>query len=229
MEKSRMALLRVPRRPGLLILRVLALGLAGGVAVGWDQGARALTGTTGPISVTISPTDNLTDGQAISISATANSGTFTEIRAHICMLSPPAAPVIDTFTFGFQGQLCFDQNSPVFASGPLGAGDFETFAAFNNATSGSLNFKAGIGSVTWFNELGEGPFALQCDSTHQCDLVVQFQSNISPNTFFFTAPLSYAGTSQAPAITSANNATFAVGSAGTFTVTATGNPTPTLS
>jgi hypothetical protein len=33
----------------------------------------------------------------------------------------------------------------------------------------------------------------------------------------------------APAITSANNTTFAVGTAGTFTVTATGTPTPTLS
>src|SRR5207237_139701 len=34
---------------------------------------------------------------------------------------------------------------------------------------------------------------------------------------------------QAPAITSANNTTFTVGTAGTFTVTATGSPTPTLS
>jgi len=33
----------------------------------------------------------------------------------------------------------------------------------------------------------------------------------------------------APVITSANNTTFTVGTAGTFTVTATGNPTPTLS
>src|SRR5208282_19352 len=33
---------------------------------------------------------------------------------------------------------------------------------------------------------------------------------------------------QAPAITSANNTTFTVGSAGTFTVTATGQPTPSL-
>jgi hypothetical protein len=34
--------------------------------------------------------------------------------------------------------------------------------------------------------------------------------------------------SQAPAITSANNTTFVVGTAGTFTVTATGSPTPTI-
>src|SRR5207249_286941 len=34
---------------------------------------------------------------------------------------------------------------------------------------------------------------------------------------------------QAPAITSANNTTFTVGTAGTFTVTATGNPAPTFS
>ena len=34
---------------------------------------------------------------------------------------------------------------------------------------------------------------------------------------------------QAPAITSANNTTFTVGTAGSFTVTATGAPTPTLS
>ncbi len=36
-------------------------------------------------------------------------------------------------------------------------------------------------------------------------------------------------TNQAPSITSANNAAFTAGSAGTFTVTATGSPTPTLS
>ncbi|WP_033824032.1 putative Ig domain-containing protein, partial [Kitasatospora sp. MBT63] len=35
-------------------------------------------------------------------------------------------------------------------------------------------------------------------------------------------------TSQAPAITSANNATFTVGTAGSFPITVTGTPTPTL-
>ncbi len=44
----------------------------------------------------------------------------------------------------------------------------------------------------------------------------------APQTFTITV-------NQAPAITSANSATFAVGTAGAFTVTATGSPAPTLS
>ena len=39
----------------------------------------------------------------------------------------------------------------------------------------------------------------------------------------------FSAVSVAPAITSANNATFSVGSSGTFTVTTTGNPAATLS
>ena len=40
--------------------------------------------------------------------------------------------------------------------------------------------------------------------------------------------LSVSATTQAPAITSASSTTFAAGTAGTFTVTATGLPSPTL-
>ena len=48
----------------------------------------------------------------------------------------------------------------------------------------------------------------------------------SPATQSFTLTVSSAGT--APAITSANHTTFTQGTAGTFTVTATGSPTPTI-
>ncbi len=48
----------------------------------------------------------------------------------------------------------------------------------------------------------------------------------SPATQAFTLTVNTSGT--APAITSANHTTFTEGSAGTFTVTATGSPTPTL-
>src|SRR5215475_6631847 len=122
-----MVLLRLRRRPTLVILLVLALAAAV-VAVTSGDGARALTGTTGPVNVTVDPTDNLTDGQTVSISATTTSGTLSEIRAHICMHDQPPGGISNTFDFGFQGEFCTN-TAP-------GAGDFETFKVLANATSG---------------------------------------------------------------------------------------------
>ena len=56
-----------------------------------------ISGSTGPINVTVSPTTGLTDGQTVNISATATSGTMSEIRAHIsdqgCETAPEPRPL----------------------------------------------------------------------------------------------------------------------------------------
>jgi hypothetical protein len=211
--------LRLPRRPAVLLLVALALAAAT-LALSRTQQARAVTGTTGPIEVTVTPTDGLTDAQLLTISATASSGTMSEIRAHICMHGQPSGGINNTFDFGFQGTFCYDGN-PGFGSGKLGAGDFEQAVALANTTTGTLDlFRAGIGSVTWLDELGDGPFSLQCDPTHPCDLVVQVQSSVAPNTFFFTTPLTYVSGSG----TTTTTTTSAPGG-GTTTTTTTTTPT----
>ncbi len=58
-------------------------------------------------------------------------------------------------------------------------------------------------------------------------ITTEYNSQSSPSTFFSTA--SEVAYTEAPAITSANSTTFTAGSAGTFTVTTTGVPTPALS
>jgi large repetitive protein len=58
--------------------------------------------------------------------------------------------------------------------------------------------------------------------------IVAFYSSASDAKQSFTLTMS-PGSATSPVISSANNATFPLGSAGTFTVTTTGSPTPTLS
>jgi hypothetical protein len=177
-----MVAVRPPRSAGVCLLLAVLLAIAA-VVVGPSGSARALSDSVGPINVTISPTDGLTDGQAISIHATATSGTMSEIRAHIC--DPAFAAHPNLFNFGFGGTLC--------SSVAPGTGDSETIQVLANTTSGDLTFKAGIGTATFTDELFGDQHNLTCDSGHGCDLVVQFQSNVLPGTYYFIAPLTYAG------------------------------------
>src|SRR5215468_3637995 len=117
-DSHRMTWLCPPRRLPVLLLVAVALAAATS-ALSPSPRARAATGTIEPITVTVDPTNGLTDGQLIDISATASSGTMSEIRAHICMHDQPPGGVTNTFDFGFQGEFC--------ANTRPGAGDFEQF------------------------------------------------------------------------------------------------------
>ena len=182
--------IRLPRSAGLcLIIAVVLALLAVAVLPGTDAGA--VSGTAGPINVTVTPTSGLTDGQVITITAAMTEGTLAEIRTHICMLG--TGEVLfpnDTFDFGFQGPYC-SKVAP-------GSGDFQTFQAFApGTTSGSLTFKAGIGTASWTDEdptPGQHDHTLTCDSSHPCELVTQFQNTAGTSqTQYFTAELTYAG------------------------------------
>jgi hypothetical protein len=182
--------IRLPRSAGLcLIIAVVLALLAVAVLPGTD--ARAVSGTAGPINVTVTPTSGLTDGQVITITAAMTEGTLAEIRTHICMLGTGAALFPnDTFDFGFQGPFC-SKVAP-------GAGDFQTFQAFApGTTSGSSTFKAGIGTASWTDEdptPGQHDHTITCDSSHPCELVTQFQNTAGTSqTQYFTAQLTYAG------------------------------------
>jgi len=178
-----------------LLVVALALPLAL-IAVALLQHERviALDGTSPPVSVTVTPTDDLVDGQEITISATMNDGaTLTEIRAHIC---DPAIPTLNLFNFSYQADYCAHSSAVKRVSGGLGLGDYESSTVFGNTTSGSITFKAGLGTVTWDDELLGFPdpalpdrHTLTCDPEHACDLVVRFQD--SAGTHYFRAPLTY--------------------------------------
>ena len=212
-----------------------ALSLTAGVVVlasliGYSPNASAITGTAlsstgadGPITVTVTPTDSLTDGQVISIHADASSGVMFEIRAHICASN---IGTVNTGKFAFTGTFCFSAPDAVPPGSTLGAGDYETFVTLNNTTSGDLTFKAGIGSVTWNDETNQLPHTLTCDSTHSCTLVAQFQSSVSPNTFWFKAPLTYAGGGGTTTTTTTGGSTTTT-TGGSTTTTAGGSTTTT--
>ena len=154
--------------------------------------ASALTGNTGPVAVDITPTNGLVDGQNISITGTGTGGSqLFEIAAHICS---PGANITNSFDFSFSGPYC------VPTSATLGTGDREKIQAYGPAPTGTITFKAGIGTVNWTDA---DPFTpanhtLTCNPTNSCDLVVQFQSTAAGGPFYFTAPLTYAGPASAP-------------------------------
>ena len=218
-----MSTLTVPRSRLIALLAAGALALALGVllvARGDGSTASALTGTTGPINVTVTPTDNLTDGQAISVTGTMSSPGFFEIRAHICK---PGMDIQNSYDFGYQGYNC-SKTSP-------GTGDHEIVQTLTGSeTTASLTFKAGIGTVTWNSEFDGSEQTLTCDATHPCDLVTQFQVS-GGGTYWFTAPLTYSGsgatTTTAPATTTGPGTTTTT-SPGTTTTTASGTTTTTV-
>ena len=158
-------------------------------------GASADTGTTGPVSVSITPTTNLTDGQPITVTGTLASPGFFEIRAHICVAGTGAVLTPgDTFDFGYQGTYC-SKTAP-------GAGDREQVQAYSGAeTAASLTFKAGVtgpGGVTWQDEDTNATHTLNCDATHACELVVQFQTSQAGGPFYFSSPLHFAAPATNP-------------------------------
>ena len=80
---------------------------------------------------------------------------------------------------------------------------------------GTVSFNSGSGVLSGTHGAGTG-------GTYP--LVITATNSVGTNTQSFTLTVD-----QPPAITSANNATFTVGHAGSFTVTASGYPAPTLS
>lgn len=204
---------RLARR-GMTVLAVAVVAALVGVTglVALAPGASAISGTTGPIDVTVSPTDGLVTGQSINISASRNDGssTITAIKAHIC---DPAITPLNDFNYSYQSTFCVTSVPANRLSGSLGTNviqNYETSQTFASVTSGASTFTAGTGTVTWRDELdsgapGFGPedqHTLTCDSTHSCDLVVRIER--TGGNSYFRAPLTYAGNPAAPTLNTAN-------------------------
>jgi hypothetical protein len=159
---------------GLIVAALATLVLA--------SGASALTGDAGPAHVTVTPTTNLHDGDAVSVSATFSAGQVSEMRVHLCAHN---AGISNTADFDFDGPFC----SP-FKVSP--AADAQKFLPVDpSATSIAIpDFHVGVGtSAPWTDFLGD-THTLTCSPSQQCDIVVQFQ--IPGGQSWFAAPLSFA-------------------------------------
>lgn len=125
--------------------------------------------------------------------------------------SPTTAPTITsanntTFVAGVAGTFTVVATGSPAATFSISSGALPSFATLN-ATTGVLSGTAPLGTV--------GPFTF----------TIQASNGVAPAaTQAFTLNVT-----QPPTITSANNTTFAVNAAGTFTVTASGSPAPTFS
>jgi len=118
------------------------------------------------------------------------------------------------------------------SSNPSNFGDSVTFTATVSASSGTpagnVEFRDGatvLGTVA-LNASGQATYATSALSAGSHNITAVYVGNATYNTS--TSNTVVQGVNQAPAITSANAVTFNVGAAGTFTVTATGFPVPTL-
>ncbi|MDQ1508806.1 MAG: hypothetical protein QOG50_650, partial [Actinomycetota bacterium] len=171
-DRARRAAMLMGLVIGVLAVTAFAAGSAG-----------ARRGSAGAISVRVSPTSRVGDGQAVDIHAQAKPGTVIyQLTAHLCTAGPA---VRTSFDFGFQGARCTRR--------AVGTGDTEKSAEYGSGvTTAELDsVRVGGGSVRWVNELGY-PNTIQCGIGNPCDLVVKIQ--ISDETVFFTAPLCYGAT-----------------------------------
>ncbi len=212
-----MASIRPPRSAGLCFLSAVLLAL-GAIALLPGTPAPAITGTTGPIAVTVAPTDNLSSGQVIAVDATATDGTMTQAQAHVC--SPDLPLPVNQFKF----------TSDIYCPNvTLTGGDVlnvKTVTTGPQATE-HLDVLVGTGHATWIDGFGGDTHDLDCDSTHSCNLVIQFQSSVTPGTFYFIAPLTYSDSGVTTTSTSTSSTTTTPTTLPSTTTTTTTQPSTT--
>jgi len=148
---------------------------------------------------------------------TLENGSFIKIDRHLgAILQPPKG----TGTGSDVLSLNLPSTTPLVAAAP------------QTSVSGYIQGNVTIGATSSFVVGGEIFYPLYIIGNVTGTNLITFGSEKA--TAFAPFPLDIQGTAtppvgQAPAITGANSTTFTVGTAGSFTVTATGFPTPTLS
>jgi len=150
------------------------------------------------VTLSASPTTGLTDGSIVtfSVNTTGSTKLIGNLTAHLCQ---DGFTSYSSGTFGYSGASATRcVYSPGIVSGGLTGADYEkTFGPFagTEATSGSLTFNVGTGSLVWGNVTGQGPLSLTADSTHAVDLVleVNLAGDANTATTYFIQPLTFAG------------------------------------
>jgi len=172
------------RRGKKAIAATLSVGLivAALATLMLSSGASALTGTAGPATVTVTPTTNLNNGDAVAVSATFAAGSVSEMRVHLCAHN---AGISNTADFDLDGPFC----SPNKVSPQADAEKFVAVAPSDTSTSIVGGFHVGTGTSAPWTDFLNATHTLTCDATHQCDIVVQFQ--IVGGQSWFAAPISF--------------------------------------
>jgi hypothetical protein len=192
-------------RAPAVVLTALGLALVI-VALVQKTPISAISGAAGPATVTVTPTDGLTDGQSVAVSATFAAGSVSEMRVHLCAHN---AGIANTADFDLDGPFC----SPFKVSPAADAEKFIAVAPADTSAAILNGFHVGIGTGAQWVDFFDTPHTLTCDSSHQCDIVVQFQ--ITGGQSWFAAPLTFAGGSTTTTTTAP----------GTTTTTAPGTTT----
>jgi hypothetical protein len=174
--------------------RLAAVGICAAMAVGGmvalgSGAAQAVTGpgvgdgiSPGDIVVMVNPTASLADGQAITVSVTANNGiTLNQITANQCADQPT-----NNFDFSVVGGHC--ASSPLSANhewekadGPYAPG----------TTTATFTYKVGTGNQDLTDLFTGAVRNLRCGpGSSPCLLGLWIQNSVQNDTFFFT-PLTF--------------------------------------
>jgi len=182
---------------------------------------------TGNPTPTLSESGTLPAGVTFNSTTGALSGTPAAGTGRVYNITFTASNLVGTTTQNFKLTV---NETPSFTSANATTFVVGTAGTFTITTNGfprpPITESGALPAGVTFTDNGNGTATLSGTPT---------ASGIYPITFTATNGLGTATqnftltVNQAPAITSANNTMFTVGSAGTFTVTATGFPTPTLS
>ncbi len=162
------------------------LALAGLVSAGAPAGA--VTGTAGPVTVNVNPTDHPGSGTPITVVAQVDGAELFEIQAHLCQ---HGVDISNTFDFSFASAYC----TPT----PLAPDtDAEVIKkVLPRVTEDRLTFRLGLGTSAPWTDFNGQSHTLTCDASHLCDVVLQFQ--VTDTTVFYAAPLD--GSTPAPPTT----------------------------
>ena len=193
------------RHKKALSLGVIGALVAGGLTTLSSPGAGAAPSTiaNGDITVNVTATENLTDGQAIGISVTANQGAnLNEIRATQCV-----SPVDNNFSFSQIGGFCATTAlSPANVNPPNGNAEYIDGPFAPGTLTSNFNYKVGVGDQVVTDILTGESRTVSCGpgKTGSCFLVLWIQQSKNAETYF-SAPLTFvtggAPTTTVPATT----------------------------
>lgn len=157
---------------GLLPSGTVAAAAAPAAGVGGSAAALTVDG----VSVAVSPSQLLGDGQTVAVTVKAEGGPVVyAAEARVCRSgvtyerSATTRPADD---YRADGENCPLQPVSSSADASVTDGTISSFA--NTAEGGLFALKVGLGVVNWTTVGGEAK-TLTCDATHSCSLVVQLR------------------------------------------------------
>ncbi len=177
---------------------------------------------TGSLPAGVTFTDNGNGTASLSGTPTSSGSFPITFTASNGVGSPANQSFTLTVTSVEQAPNITSSSSTIFSEGSSGSFTVTTTGTPTPDLSESGSLPTGVS----FSDNGNGTATLSGTPTSNGSypLTITAENGVNPNaTQSFTLNVD-----QAPAITSANNTTFTEGSAGTFTVTSTGFPTPAL-